>query len=246
MIAAPLTRRKTQLELLAEACGQRRRARVARAERSYEHVLANTRFAALEPQALLLEWPSVAPAPADAEGCLVDVFFEVAEEFLAFRTPTRGRGTRSYPDRGDVAVWELAVPLRIERRQQRVHYRLSLADIGHIPARFTSISNPQRTFTAEVANLSCGGLCGTAPGDAACTAQVDELFWTEFNLPDERGAYEFVVRVVHARHMAARGSVALGCVFCPGEHPLTYRVQLHQIAQFVAHRRHGGPGCIGG
>ena len=103
MIAAPLTRRKTQLELLAEACGQRRRARVARAERSYEHVLANTRFAALEPQALLLEWPSVAPAPADAEGCLVDVFFEVAGFSNSYiRTSASPAASRSRAEPGRV------------------------------------------------------------------------------------------------------------------------------------------------
>jgi len=107
------------------------------------------------------------------------------------------------------------------------------------------VSDPQRTFVADVANISGGGLCGSAPMDAARTTQPGDLFWTEFDLPDERGSYEFVVRIAHVQRADSRGTLVLGCVFCPGEHPLTYRVQLHQIAQFVALRRRAAPAHAG-
>ncbi|MCK4343117.1 MAG: PilZ domain-containing protein [Phycisphaerae bacterium] len=231
-----LTRRKVQLQMLAEACEQRRRVRVILAGRSDDRLAVYTRFAALARNQLLLYWPFTGVAADIARDAQVEAFFEIGGQRLAFRTRTCGRTLWSGCRRPRVEVWKLTLPLCVERRQQRARYRVSLADLEPITARFTSVSNPQRTFTAELTNISGGGLCGRVPLTASTAVRPGELHWTTFELPEEDRTFEFIVRLVHVRALKRKGVVDLGGMFHPGEDPQVHRDQLRQLEYFVTRR----------
>jgi hypothetical protein len=232
-----LTRRKSQLELLALACESRYSARVALAERSRGTTHIPTRFLALEPGGVLLEWPPQAIGAHVVSGAAVTVFFDHQDQCLSFRADTRGRAWWCSSSRGQVAAWKLGLPLRIDSRQQRESRRISLTDIGPVPARCTSVTDPQRCFTVRLRNLSIGGLSATAALTRVAPLHAGTMFWTQFELPGEPGGFEFVVRVAHVHSNKPTDTLVLGCAFCPGEDPLPYRTQLARIGDFVARRQ---------
>lgn len=230
-----LTRRKTQIELLAALCQQRVRVRIARARQGHEPVTVHTRFLALEPESVLLEWPLGDTADIAISGDHADVFFEHQRQRYAFRTQTRGRVWHQCPRRGQVAAWRLAMPLRIERKQQRAHYRVSLADLDPITVCVTNVPDPEWVFEARLANVSPGGLGLVAWADDNVGEPLSEMFWAKFELPGQP-PLEFVVRVVHANTIGENEKVVIGCMFCPGDDPALYRDQVCCIEQFAAKR----------
>jgi hypothetical protein len=242
-----LTRRKTQLELLEQACEARRRVRVARlGDGTGEGV--STRFLAIQPDGLLLDWPQESLANEDISGALLAGFFEHQGRCYGFRTTSCGRAWWLCSRRGRVAAWKLALPLRVELRRQRGHCRISLADIAPIPGRCTSVLNPERTVPIELHNISCGGLLATAPPPGDLEVCPDQTYWMSFDLPGDPASFEFVVRVVHKDTVTTRGRAFFGCMFCPSEDPTVRESQLQRIEQFVAtqqqvrQRRAGGRG----
>lgn len=241
MAALCLTRRKTQLELLAEACRQRHRARVLLPRPAEDEFVANTRFLALTRSTLLLGWPSCALGDDIVRDAPVEVHFEHDKQRFAFRTQSRGCASWRGPQRCQAPAWELNVPLCVERREQRTCRRVSLTEVGEIAARFTSVTNPSCTFTVQLTNVSGGGLGGTAPLPAARSARLGDLFWTDFELPEGSQPLEFIVRLVHAREVARQDKVAIGCTFCPAEDPATRRDQLRRLEQFVARHERATP-----
>lgn len=235
MAALCLTRRKTQLELLADACRQRQRARVLLPRAAEHQLVAHTRFLALTRNALLLEWPDCVPDHEIVRDATLDIHFEHDDQHFAFRTQSHGCACwHDSPRCCRTPVWKLNVPLCVVRREQRAYRRMSLAEVGQVAARFTSVADPSCTFTAQLTDVSGGGLGGTAWLPAARFARPGDLFWTDFELPEDSQTFEFVVRLVHAQEVAPQGNVALGCTFCPAEDPTTQRDQLRRIEQFLA------------
>lgn len=231
-----LTRRKSQLDLLAQACEGRYSARVALSARSTETTHILTRFLALEPGGVLLEWPPQAIGAMAVSGAPVTVFFDHQAQCFSFRAGTRGRAWWCSAARGQVAAWKLGLPLRIDTRRQRESYRISLADIGPVAARCTSVIDPQRSFPVRLRNISTGGISATTALTKVAPVRAGATFWTQFELPGEPGVFEFVVRVAHVHASTPTDTLVLGCAFCPGEAPLPYRAQLKRIGQFVAQR----------
>ena len=233
MEALSLTCRKTQLDLLAEMCAQRRPARVALTGHLDRRVVVNTYFVALEADELLLKWPPSGVGGNVANDTPADVFFGHGGDRLAFRSRTLGQIWRTSCSRGAIPLWRLAVPLCIERKQQRVHRRLSLASLDPITAHFTNVADPDCVFTARLTNVSDGGLGCTASMAVAGAVRPGNLYWTEFDLPCDQGRFEFVVRLTHTQEVQQHKTVLLGCMFCPGEDPLAYRDQLRRMEQFA-------------
>jgi c-di-GMP-binding flagellar brake protein YcgR len=236
MAAPPLTRRKAQLELLAQACQKSHRARVVLAGRASPGPATNTRFLALEPDGVLLQWPADGLNDIPASGATVEVFFEHAGQRYGFRTQTRDRVWRACDREEEGTAWKLALPLRVEYRQQRQHFRVSLADLGPIPADCTSVANEQHSFAGELQSISPGGLRVSAARTDAGALGAGELLWTEFELPGQTGPFEFVVRVAHATLNEESNRVVFGCMFCPGEDCTSHHAQLDRIERFVAQR----------
>ncbi len=237
MGALCLTRRRVQLDLLAELCDRRQRARIAFDGNATPNQSIETRFLEFGDSALYMAWPAVGVSEPLRTGADVHVFFETNGERLAFSAVTAGRTISTRGPQGAVSAWALSIPLCIERRQQREYYRVSLADLGPVNVRFTSVQDPEHQFDASLTNVSGGGLGCAAAADQAVGAQPRQLYWTRFALPEDDATFEFVVQLVHARRVAPGESVVLGCMFQPGDDPTTYREQLRRIEHFVANRQ---------
>lgn len=237
METLPLTRRKSQLELLQQACEGRYSARVALSVRSTDTTHILTRFLALEPTGVLLDWPPQAIGTNAVSGTPVTVYFEQHGRCFSFRADTRGRVWWCSSGRGQVAAWKLGLPLRIDERNLRANQRILLADIGPVAARCTSVVDPERSFTMRLRNISAGGISATAPLATMTPLHIGTTLWAQFELPGEPGKFEFVVRVAHLHASRPTDTLVLGCAFCPGEDPLPSRTQRARIGQFVARRQ---------
>lgn len=232
-----LTRRRTQLELLSAMCAGRQRARVCVPGQDPGKTTVNTRFLALEDESLLLEWPLSPLGVLAGNGRELEVFFEHEGERFAFRSAGLGRVWWVCPRRGHVAAWSMELPLRIDRRQQRSNFRVSLADLAPIPVHFTCTADEASGFAARLVNISAGGLGAVAQADQPATAAVGELHWVRFRLPSQGSPFEFVVRIKHVHTLDPSGTVVLGCVFCGGDDASTQRAHVRRIEQFVAERQ---------
>lgn len=236
MIGTSLNRQKVLLALLAQACRQRQRARLVLPDHTEDQLLANTRFLDLHDEELYVERSAVTVTSGRVRGQSLDVYFECGGERLAFRTrvigPSLWCGAHCR-----LAAWKLEVPLQIERKQQRAHYRVSLADLGRIPVEFTRVADVRDAFKATLINVSGGGLGSSAPIELAERVHVRDMYWTRFNLPEEPERFEFVVRLMHMRRAEKQELILLGCRFCPTDEPRLYRAQLRRLELFIARRQ---------
>jgi len=230
-----LCRRKTQLDLLAIVCARRAQARVA-LPTSTPVGDVPTRFLALEPDRLLLAWPPGGTGGIPVSGARVDVFFVEGGVHYALVAETRGRDLFLTPKGASVAAWVLSVPLRVEQRQQREHFRVSLADLPPVEAVFTATADGRSRFRARLSNISKGGLGAVAWCVGRAEPEVGETYWVDFQLPGLPDPFEFVVRVVHVRPGGPSGGLVIGGVFCAGDDGRMQRGALQRIEAFVLSR----------
>lgn len=242
MSTLALTRRKVQLDLLAEACRQHVPARVVLPRQPWGTALARTRFLAVEDKSLILSRPD-ANASDQAWHGPVDVYFSLEKERLGFRTMAVEPMVWSGGQRGQQPAWRLKIPLCIESKQQRGHRRVRLDNAEPIDVTLTAMNAPAWSCEARLENISRGGLGALLDGPASEMLRVGELYWARFVL-DGTQKCEFVVRLLHARNLKPDDATLLGCMFCPGEDPAHYEAQLQQIEQWV--RRGGASPALGG
>lgn len=244
MAVLALTRRKTQLAMLAEACRTRRRARVAqRAPQTDDPGSIETRFLALQPDAVLLRWPSQGTGRIAARGATVEVVFQHQQQLLGFRAPAQGPVWHPRASGGPVRAWKLAVPLCIEPREPRRDRRIALDGRTPIDARCTSTADNQRSFTARLRDLSTGGFRISASLGEAGWVQRGDVLWACIALPGGDGSAEFVARVVHAHASAPHGIVVLGCRFCPRDDSTEHDRQWARLRQGLAQLGRGRGGA---
>lgn len=236
MVTMSLTRRRTQLALLEQVCASRTPARVCPAGAT-EGAAVQTYFLAIESDALLLEWPDEGAADFRPSGQAVDVYFEHDGDRFALRTHAGPQCWYSNPTRGQIPAWWMALPLRVERRQQRADYRVKLDKIGPVPARFTTLSEPDQPFDAWLHDISTGGLLASAPRDATHAVRAGDVCWITFELPEQSARFEFVARVAHKHEDGSDQATFFGCRFCPGDDETLQRDRLRRIAEFVANRQ---------
>lgn len=242
MSTLALTRRTVQLDLLAEACRQHVSARVVLPHQPWGTALARTRFLALEGKSLLLSRPESNASDEALQGP-VDVYFSLDRERLGFRTTAVEPTVWSNGTRGHQPAWRLKMPLCIESKQQRGHRRVRLDEAAPITVTLTAMNAPAWSCTARLENISRGGLGALLDGTASEMLRVDEVYWARFTLEGLQDC-EFVVRLLHARHLKPDDATLLGCMFCPGEDPEYYEAQLQRIEQWV--RRGGASPAVGG
>ncbi len=234
MSALALTSRKTQLALLERACRARCAARITlsgsgRAGDDW----VQTRFRALEPDALVMQWPSGGTGSVAPDGATVDVFFHDADRLLGFRSETRGRVSIGRDGAAPRAAWKLAIPLCVEPREQRRHARIRLDGARPVHALCTSVLGGERRFATVVHDLSRGGFQASASVREAGWTRPGDLFWASFALPGALRPVEFVARVAHLRTCETEGTVLLGCRFCPVDDATEHNRHLARLWQFL-------------
>ncbi len=227
-------RRQALLEMLAQLCQRRRQATITPVPDDAGTRALHTRFLALKPEGVLLDWPPGGLDDLPAAGSTVDVQFEHLGERLGFRVAAQGHTWHRAPGRGRVEAWQLSLPVRIAPAQQRRFFRVDLAAAAPLAAECTSLAEPEHHFSVRVRNLSAGGLCATADRRAAAHLQKGATMWTQFRLPGDLAPVEFVLRVAHACDQPDRDTVTFGGMFCAGEDAGHHRAQLDRLARFLA------------
>jgi c-di-GMP-binding flagellar brake protein YcgR len=164
------------------------------------------------------------------------VYFEHDGQRFAFRTHVIGPDT--WRDaRLELAAWKLELPEKVERKQQRDHYRVSLLDLGEIPVTFARVDDTDNTFEATLLNISAGGISARAALSLADRISSHEPYWTQFHLPHEPTRFAFVIRVMHVRPNEQQKIVLLGCRFCQLDDPRLHQAQLRRFERYIAGRQ---------
>lgn len=224
-----VTRRHAQRDLLASVSRRGGRVRLVLPGKS----TTDTRILDTLPEAVWLEAPQSA-GPIEA-GRGVEVFFTYEGRRYGFRTRVRGMARRVFPELGERSAIELAMPARIDLRQQREHLRVSLAAFGEVAARMTAVLSDTR-LECRLLNLSCGGLATLAPVSAVESLPIGETFWAEFDLPGDGVPLEFTVRLAHRRPIEG-GRAIVGWAFCAGEDGSAEREKIERVRRFVTQRQ---------
>lgn len=228
-----LTRRNGQLALLASACARRQDARISFRD-AHAAPSTRTRMLALESDALFVSWTDELPPDADLAGRPIDVDFEQDGEAYAAVAETRGRCEREIGGGARVAALELSVPLRVERRQRRCDVRIPIEEMAPIDARMTGMLDPSARFVLRLTNLSRGGAAGGTVFPHALRLTKGSPFWMEFSLPATNQAFEFVVRLVHARPAPDGGATLLGWEIGSHDDPATHDENIRRLECYVA------------
>ncbi|MBU0638245.1 MAG: hypothetical protein KKB50_05215 [Planctomycetes bacterium] len=234
MAVAPLTRRKAQLELLTAACAGESPARVAPRERLSGVSSIDTHLALLERDGVMLHWPSLDVDALAGSGAWVDVFFDHEGERFAFTAESRGRFVRDLGPRANLPLLKLSLPLCVERRQQRAHFRLSLAELEPVHAQLAGMFAPDTRIAVRLTEISTGGMAGHIDSPAASHLQTGDLFWARFQLPGHAEQSELAVRVTNTRVAASESAATVGLAYCPGEDPVNANIALQRLERFVA------------
>lgn len=238
--AAPLTRRRAQLEMLAAAAARQADARIVlRNAEGWNHS-AGTYLLTLTSEALWIDQPVEIPA-GELTDRRCEVFVVHDGVRYAFSSRTRRVAMIGTPA-GEVPGLALAIPLCIERREQRRGYRIALDDTP-IRATLTRMLHERERIPCRLINLSYGGIGALAEAGDVNGLKPGDLIWAQFHLTDAAAPLEFAVRLAH-RQPARRGAqVVLGCAFCPGDDVSETNHKLEQIRHFIAARQRSAAEC---
>jgi len=235
-----LTRRKAQLQLLADACARAARARIGLRRPGTPGRLSDTRLRALARDAVFVEAPLDPALRQAAAGQSVEVIFEERGERYAFSASLRGLADPAVEAGGAVALLRLGLPLRLERRPPRRYLRWSLPPMPAIAARLTNICDQTLALSMRLTEVSEGGLTGIVDRHAAAPLATAGPFWAEFCLPDDSQTVECVVRLVHCEAGPGEGQTLAGWTFCGSDGPSTSATHLARIRRFlVEHKKRG-------
>jgi len=231
MACRTLLRRKTQLDLLEQACRQGRLARIN--PRGRKAVSGEATLAVLDRDGLVLVWEKDRIAEVEVPGQPLEVFFEHEDEHFVFRTVTSGGVICAPPGVDPRRCIKLNLPLRVERARRRNSIRLDLSDGPITEGVFTHVVDGRRQFTARIINLNEGGVGVTARAADVTKLYTGDLFWIEMCLPGEKKDDEFVVRLVHLRPIKHADRIAMGWAFQPTDDIANYERYVRRLEAFI-------------
>lgn len=235
MACRTLLRRKTQMNLLEQACARGLAARLAL--RGVPMDSEAVELAALERDGVLVACVAGRIPEAEVKGRPVEVRFEHEGEHYVFRAVTRGCVSRCLPGTETPPRLKLSLPLRLERARRRQHIRLTARDLPLIEGTFTHVVDGRRQFKARLTDIGDGGIGVTARTAEVSQLYTGDLFWVDMELPGEETRSEFVVRLVHLRPVRNTDQLAMGWVFQPTDDVADYERYVRRLEALVAHRR---------
>lgn len=207
-----LVRRKTQLALLAAACDRHEPALLCLRGRDRESETDkqfDSHFLSLQPDGLLLDWAG-RPAP---RGPVRVKFGHCGQQFIL---EAMARGVLDLPGRERRTAVKLGLPIRLQRSETRRAQRVSFEGDAVVVATFHGVLDSRMCFESALIDISTRGLSVRTDEPCAAGLKAGDLCWAEFVLPRGDGAFQFVVRVIHARTRES-GEAVIGWVFQPGD-----------------------------
>lgn len=201
--------KRNQLALLADACAAS--VPLTLALRSGDCAW-QTRLCSLSATELLVLYPQDAHGGALANDTPVEGRFTHGNAAWSFFSSVRGR--RTHESLG--TLLRLCVPLMLQPGERRQSRRFQIDEQHTVLAQFTSITDSRRSFTAEVFDLSDGGVGATVAGVHCELLVVGDLYWIEVAPTDGGTSASFVARVAH-RGQCADGRTKFGFEFQGGD-----------------------------
>lgn len=238
MACRTLLRRRTQLTLLAQACGQGRAARVCM--RGRRQISGTLRLTALERDGVLVTWAEERVPEIEVKGRPLEVRFDYEGESYVFHAVSRGCVGPSSAGSAAKSTLKLSLPLRVERARRRQHIRLNLQSLPRLEGTFTHVVDARRQFKACLTDIADGGVGVTARQADVPQLHTGDLFWVDVVLPGEQTRSEFIVRLVHLRPVRNTDELAMGWVFQPTDELANYESYVRRLEAFVARRQPSG------
>lgn len=199
---------------------------------------AHTRILELEPDGVLLYWPGEEFTPALQQCVTIECFFNINGTPHTFAAAVRGRRERRFPRLGQVSVLHLGLPARIEARQQRARFRVSLHAGPVLQASIYTVDRARLLYQMRIVNLSGGGALALTEDRTVRQLALGDQVWIAFMLPDDPLEFGFQARLAHRNELNTRnGGFALGWAFVPPADPRLHAETLQRIEKFVAARQ---------
>ena len=235
MARPELTRRRTQLEILSDACRCRRCAHIAARCSPANVPPAETRLLAVEPEGVLVLARGDNALGTLAPGSAVTVSFEHKGVQYAFTARTRGPARPPATVDAEEGCWRLSLPLCVERQRQRAGFRAAWSHGGPLEACLHGVLKPHLFLRVRVTDISAGGFEGLVERERAARLEPGELFWADLKLPGMLSACEYVVRLDRPRPAPAGSPDAVvRWQLCPGDDPSMYRRSLARLKRGLA------------
>ena len=238
MSTLSLTRRKTQLELLAHACHLQQPVRLTPHNVSADEMAENARLLALETDSILLAAPDGDTLGVLPTGSAMDVSFTHDGQQYAFTADIRAM--ESAPSGSDATPRRvrLSLPLRCERVCPRDEFRFVPADGEQVEVSLRDMFNSVWRFDTHLTGISADGFQVIMDRKRAERLHPRELFHAELKLPGRSPCADWVVRPAQSwpSPTDAHQAVVLWRV-CPGDDPDFHGRSLTRFKQSIA----GGP-----
>jgi hypothetical protein len=233
------SKRKEQLGQLALACEQGERARLVQAGVGGPPRAANTKLLSLHDDGVLLYSPGVTCGLPLAGGAAYDVYFEFAGSRYWFAGESLGELAVRPPNKAAITALKLKRPLVIEERQQRNHFRVSLAAGEPIHVDAAGVEKTQLRFRARLINLSAGGMALLADWSEVRSVDEGALLTVRFALATAPAPVELVVKVAHIRRhedrYGPRGVV--GAALVPADDQRARLMNSQHLERFIRERQ---------
>lgn len=220
---------------LERACERSERVRISYRGPDGRVISGYARVLEIGEEHLLMQWPGVGFGPIAGVAARVECYFEIDGLSYVFDTISRGRVTRQDVRLGALPVMQLDLPERVEQRQQRARYRVSLHKGTPIIAGAHDLETDAPFGEMRLANLSAGGVLTLSDDRAARNIPMGALFWLTFSLPGDPRPFGFVARLVHRNELNnGSGGAALGWAFAPADDAALHAENIRRIERFVA------------
>lgn len=228
-------------ELLSAVCARADRLRLSLLRAGQESHTIYTRFLMLRKNDLLLYWPTHGALEFAETGRPVECYFEVDSTRFAFLSETLGRTIHVFSNGARAMALRLLMPDRIEKRQQRSAFRVSLNDLPPIEVEVQEMrpdGQPPPPLRMRLVNLSTGGLgcvleCGKQP-----PPQRRAIFEAHFRLPGVPESFAVLIELMHVRKIDEElGRHYLGWRIVPSDDALVSRELTRRLERFVADRQ---------
>jgi hypothetical protein len=231
MACRTLLRRRTQLNLLSQACEQACPASIS--VRGRREISAALRLATLERDGVLAAWANGRVPEIEVAGQAVEVRFEHEGESYVFRSVSRGC-VGGEPTAAATPLLKLSLPLNVARARGRQHVRLTVQGLPSVVGTFTHVVDGRKQFKAHLTNVGDGGVGVTARRDEVPQLHTGDLFWIDVVLPGEQTRSEFVVRLAYLRPVVDSDELVMGWAFQPGDESANYETCVRRLEAFVA------------
>jgi len=234
---ASLTRRSAQLALLESACRQQAPALIWPCRHATRSFARPTRLLRVRPDGVLLTMPDdvvIGEAPA---GFPVRVVFEHQGNRYAF-TASVQLPDHDAADSADCRALCLSPPLQVVPHRPRRPFRVRLSRVGAVPVRLQELCGRGQTAVLALTEITTAGFRAVGPAGLRGALAARAFFRSEFALPGEEKAIEYIVRLLARRRVrqSARAA-ATTWAFCPGDDPALFAEQTALIERWATARQ---------